>query len=198
MEFSYDNSTNNIRNPHYPPREVTYGPQTTDEMAELWSQLLPRGPAGLELLSRDYQGHNLRVFLPHENMRLRRNPNDPEVHDQLGQLMLYSGDAQKAFAEFDAAVKLNPNYGPAHYHLGLLFEKANRWPQAEMKYGKTIACDSNDFKAYNNLWLVLYRQRKFDQAQADFEQVLRIRPNDLLTLSNLDLVRQARQAAGKK
>ena len=35
MEFSYDNSTNNVRNPHRPPERVQYGLQTTDEMANL-------------------------------------------------------------------------------------------------------------------------------------------------------------------
>lgn len=32
-EFIYDNSSNNFRNPNHPPKRVTWGEQTTDEMA---------------------------------------------------------------------------------------------------------------------------------------------------------------------
>jgi mono/diheme cytochrome c family protein len=35
MEFTYDNSANNPRNPSRPPKRVTWGEQTTDEMAEV-------------------------------------------------------------------------------------------------------------------------------------------------------------------
>ena len=198
MEFSYDNSTHNLRNPSHPPREVIYGPQTTDEMAELWFQLLPRGAEDLEKLSRDYRGHNFKMFLAHENMRLRRNPNDPAVHDGIGQLMFMSGDTQKGFAEFETAVKLNPNFGPAHYHLGLVLQQTDHLPEALMEYGKAIECDKNDFKAHNNLGLILYRQGKLDSAQEHFEQVLRIHPNDSIAVANLELVRQARQNSPKK
>ena len=41
MRYSYDNSTNNVANPNMPPLRVKYGPQSGDEMAELWFQLLP-------------------------------------------------------------------------------------------------------------------------------------------------------------
>jgi len=35
MEFTYDNSINNPRNPNHPPKRVTWGEQTADEMAEI-------------------------------------------------------------------------------------------------------------------------------------------------------------------
>ena len=42
MEYTYDNSADNPHNPHIPPRGVTYGQRTMDEMAELWLQVVPR------------------------------------------------------------------------------------------------------------------------------------------------------------
>jgi hypothetical protein len=41
MEFTYDNSADNIRNPNNPPRRVTFGEQTTEEMAFLFMQMVP-------------------------------------------------------------------------------------------------------------------------------------------------------------
>jgi hypothetical protein len=55
MRYAYDNSTNNVRNPFDPPRRVRYGVETTDEMAELWLQVLPRSQADRARLERAYQ-----------------------------------------------------------------------------------------------------------------------------------------------
>ncbi|HYG77594.1 MAG TPA: EF-hand domain-containing protein [Planctomycetota bacterium] len=41
MEFTYDNSAENIRNPSNPPKRVTWGEQTEDEMAILFLQFVP-------------------------------------------------------------------------------------------------------------------------------------------------------------
>lgn len=40
VEFTYDNSSDNPRNPNHPPKRVTWGEQTTDEMAELHLEVL--------------------------------------------------------------------------------------------------------------------------------------------------------------
>lgn len=41
MEFTYDNSADNPRNPNHPPQRVQYGPATTDEMAGLHIEVVP-------------------------------------------------------------------------------------------------------------------------------------------------------------
>lgn len=41
MEFIYDNSAGNPRNPFSPPRRVVWGPESTDEMAGLHLQVIP-------------------------------------------------------------------------------------------------------------------------------------------------------------
>jgi hypothetical protein len=53
MRYTYDNSTANPRNPSSPPRRVAYGPQSTDEMADLVIQVAPRRPDHLAALERD-------------------------------------------------------------------------------------------------------------------------------------------------
>jgi hypothetical protein len=41
MEFTYDNSDQNPRNPNHPPKRVVWGPGTTDEMAGLHIEVIP-------------------------------------------------------------------------------------------------------------------------------------------------------------
>jgi mono/diheme cytochrome c family protein len=42
MEFTYDNSEANARNPNRPPKRVRWGEQTTDEMCILFVQIVPQ------------------------------------------------------------------------------------------------------------------------------------------------------------
>ena len=42
MRYTYDNSADNPRNPHRPPARVVWGQNTSDEMGDLWLQVIPR------------------------------------------------------------------------------------------------------------------------------------------------------------
>src|SRR5438552_520211 len=53
MHYTYDNSNENIHNPNHPPRRVVFGPQSTDEMGELWLQLLPNNASDLAILQNE-------------------------------------------------------------------------------------------------------------------------------------------------
>ena len=55
MRYDYDNSAENPRKPNQPPRRVQYGPQTSDEMAELWFQVVPSGQRERDVLTRSLQ-----------------------------------------------------------------------------------------------------------------------------------------------
>lgn len=50
MEWIYDNSADNPRNPNHPPKRVTWGEQTTDEMAELHLEVIAERPAEIRQL----------------------------------------------------------------------------------------------------------------------------------------------------
>lgn len=64
MEWTFDNTSGNPRNPFDPPRRVTFGPESTDEMAELAIQVLPVDPSDRERLVTDlaqfYRGADAR------------------------------------------------------------------------------------------------------------------------------------------
>ena len=60
MEFTYDNSAQNPRNPNQPPQRVTWGPATTDEMAGLHIEVVPAQPGDAEELSQALWGKMIR------------------------------------------------------------------------------------------------------------------------------------------
>ena len=60
MEFTYDNSADNPRNPSHPPRRVTWGPSSTDEMAGLHIAVVPVDPDDADDLSAALWGKMIR------------------------------------------------------------------------------------------------------------------------------------------
>ncbi|MBV9503372.1 MAG: ascorbate-dependent monooxygenase [Acidobacteriia bacterium] len=62
MEFTYDNSEANPRNPNHPPRRVIYGPASTDEMAGLHLQVAPARESELEELDQAIWGKMMRML----------------------------------------------------------------------------------------------------------------------------------------
>ena len=60
MEFTYDNSADNPRNPNHPPKRVVYGPASTDEMAGLHLQAAPARESDLDELTQALWGRMMR------------------------------------------------------------------------------------------------------------------------------------------
>jgi len=61
MEFTYDNSAANPRNPSNPPQTVDWGPDATDEMAGLHIQVIPQRMEDLPELGRALWGKIMRT-----------------------------------------------------------------------------------------------------------------------------------------
>jgi hypothetical protein len=64
MEFTYDNSADNPRNPHQPPQRVRYGPGSTDEMAGLHITVVPVQESDAEELGQTLWGKMMRAIGP--------------------------------------------------------------------------------------------------------------------------------------
>jgi hypothetical protein len=60
MEFTYDNSERNVRNPNHPPKRVTWGAGSTDEMAGLHLQVIPKNDADMHELGMAMWGRVMR------------------------------------------------------------------------------------------------------------------------------------------
>jgi hypothetical protein len=57
MRHTYENSAGSRRNPERPPRRVGWGPRSTDEMGDLWLQVLTRTEQDRIELARHFQGN---------------------------------------------------------------------------------------------------------------------------------------------
>lgn len=195
MRFVYDNSTNNARNPHHPPRRVTFGLQTTDEMAELWFQLLAPNRADADRLIRAAQFRTLGDIDALSRFKLRQDPKDAEAISELGKVKLTLGDVTGAEALFRRALEYRPTLDDAHYHLGLVHMHGSRLGEAEAEFLETLRLNPEHYQARGNAGLCCLRQRRFEEAANHFREILRLRPGDAVARENLALAERL-QAGG--
>jgi tetratricopeptide (TPR) repeat protein len=193
MQYTYDNSTNNARNPHQPPRRVTFGLQTSDEMAELWFQLLATTRADFDKLAQAAQARTVVDIEELSRFKLRQNPNDAEAVSELGKVKLTTGDGPGAEALFRRALEIRPDLDDAHYHLGLVLLYTGRIADAEGEFLEAVRLNPEHFQARGNAGLCCLRQRRFEEAATHFREILRTRPGDTVARQNLELAERLRR-----
>src|SRR5215469_16458494 len=120
MRFHYDNSAANPRNPNSPPKRVRGGNQSTDEMAHLWLQVLPRAPGDQRAILQE-------AIM---NRRLEKYPADFSAHFNLGALFLNRKDVPAALAHLRAALRVEPEQPAALNTYGAALESDGRLDEA--------------------------------------------------------------------
>jgi len=198
MVWHYDNSTNNARNPHNPPERVRYGLQSSDEMAELWMQVLPRHTSDAPALARYNQPRLLQYGLDYNNYLLGLNPNEPRAHLELGKAQLFLGHYAEAAASLRQAAALDPSLDEPHYFLGLLFRMQNKFPEAGSEFTRAIALNPRNAKAQGNLGLVQIQQGALDQAVPHLQEALRLNPQDKIAADALAGIAKTRAGGPRK
>ncbi len=168
MRYHYDNSAANPRNPNQPPRRVTGGNQATDEMAHLWLQVLPRGPA------------DRRVELQEAIMqrRLEKYPGDFTAQFNLGALLLSRGDDAGAIRYLRAAVTARPAHPVALNTLGAALVSAGNENEATGFFERALTANPRYTNARYNLANALAVEQLWPQAASEFRQVLADNPDD--------------------
>ncbi len=198
MEYHYDNSTNNVHNQHQPPQRVRYGLQSTDEMAELWFQILCRTTNDLAAISRDYNQRLIRDQIAYLEFLLRDNPRDAIALTELGRMNLIRGQFAKAAKQFHAALDNKPDADEPHYYLGLIYRQQNKLAEARSEFESALRLNPDNFKAHGNLGVVLAELGNLKLAESHFRSALRINPEDALARECLDeLVKRKANSSGK-
>jgi tetratricopeptide (TPR) repeat protein len=198
MEFIYDNSANNPRNPNDPPARVQYGLQTSDEMANLALLFRFRNKNDLNKFISDYQFKGLRGIITFNEYALRKDPNDAHAHTQLAKALIGFGKTVEAEQHLRMAIKFKPNSDDAHYHLGLLFDDAQKPAAAKKEYELAIQFNPEHIEARNNLGLLLMNEGNFAGAEQNFRAALQIAPEEKDIEDNLKLLEKTKRSARQR
>ena len=187
MRYHYDNSAANVRNPHHPPRLVTGGDQSIDEMAHLWLEVLPRdaGDRRLELQE---------AVMRH---RLQKYPNDFLANFDLGVLALARLDVSGAVSRLETAVRIEPNRSDAHDLLGAALARVGRVPEAIDQFQMALRERPDFAGARIDLANALLRAGKSEEALANYRQALAASPNDKAIRAAVESIAQQLEAEGR-
>ena len=198
MQITYDNTTNNVRNPNHPPQRVRFGMQSTDEMGELYFQILPGSSQDYMALIQDYSRYFFGVTLDFYRNRIRLNPNDSEAHKRYGRGLGYQGKTQEGITELMEALRLNPKDGEIHYDLGSIYIRLGNTLDAYREFRAVVDADPGDGEAQGSLGITAAQMGKLEDSRTSFEAALRINPDDPLAKSYLEKVNAAILQRGGK
>lgn len=195
MRYLYDNSSANPRNPNQPPKEVRYGPQSSDEMAELWFQAQVRGTNDLAQLARASNDHKTSVFANYARFRLEQNPHDARARTELGFIQWTQGNSDEAIGTFQTAIKDDPTLDQPHYYLGVIARIRNHLADAQTEFEAAIKLNPKNSKAFGNLAFILMDLGNMAGAEENLRHAVALNPTDALARQALQEVEERK--AGK-
>jgi tetratricopeptide (TPR) repeat protein len=185
MAYVYDNSAANPRNPRHPPARVVWGQNTSDEMGDLWIQVIPRSPADADVLNDDFRRKAHAEDLAAYTKLLRADPDNPLRHDAVAGLYLDGKRYDEAIAEFRESLRLNRDSAPTHYNLAFALSARGRRDDAIAELEEAIRIDPEYAAAHNNLGALLQVGGRTAEALAHFERAAALRPDNVEARANL-------------
>jgi hypothetical protein len=157
-EFVYDNSAKNRRNPDAPPRRVLFGQNSSDEMGDMWFQVVTDTAADRSLLFQDIYPKTVAEDVLGYEMVLRGQPDHAGYrrdlvngYYNLGTLELSRNRYEDAAAAFRSALQLRPEHSPTHNNLGVALKALKQLDEAIQHFERAVALDPTNDSARQNL-----------------------------------------------
>lgn len=188
MRFTYDNSAANPRNPSRPPARVVWGQNTTDEMGDLWIQVVPRNTSDLAALNKDFRRKAHAEDLAAYSKLLESDPDNPLRHDAVGGLQLEAGQVDAAIQHYLASLRLNPSSPSTHYNIGIAYSARGRRDAALAHFEQAVRLDPDYAQAHNNLGALLYVTGRVQEALTHYRRAVALRPDSVEAHTNLGVL----------
>ncbi len=185
MRYVYDNSAANARNPHHPPARVVWGQNTSDEMGDLWLQVVPRQPSDLAVLNQDFRRKAHAEDVAAYTKLLHEDPNNPLRHDAVAALAFEEGRVDDAIEHYRQSLQLNPASPSTHYNLGIAYSARGRRDEALAHFEQALRLDPDYAQAHNNAGVVLYLTGRIAPALEHYQRAIALRPDYLEAHTNL-------------
>ena len=173
MRWTYDNTADNVRNPHRPPRRVRAGDRAEDEMGHLWLQVLPRPEA-------DPAATDPRLLLQEALMqrRLVKSPTDASARYNLGATLLALGRTEDAVRELEEAARRAPRRATVHTTLGSAYQAQGESERALRAYREAVRLDPTYVNAQFDLGQLLVATGHEAEALRPLREAARLEPED--------------------
>ena len=185
MEYTYDNSDGNPRNPERPPARVSWGQRSKDEMGDLWFQLLAATEGDRLQLAQDVTIKMTNEDIVGYETMLKVTPNDAELRDDVALLYLSRGMVNNAVRHFEVSATLKPESAAAHFNLGTALAQAGRFTRAVQSFRDALERRPDYAIAHANLGRVLLALGNAAEALTHLQQAEKLDPKNVPTLLGL-------------
>jgi tetratricopeptide (TPR) repeat protein len=208
MHFIYDNSADNPRNPTIPPKRVTHGTSSLDEMGTLSFEVIPQNEEDLFLLQAAVSRHDLELdpdswfSLNNLGIALERSgdlegaadhfrravalmPSYAKAHHNLGVVLWEQGNADEAIAEYRLALRHNPFFAEAYLNLANALASRGEYRQAVDYYSKALELNEYDSRAHFNMALAMEALGRGEVALNHYREAAELAPDDAEVHNNL-------------
>lgn len=185
MEYTFDNSATNVRNPELPPARVFWGQRSRDEMGDLWFQLLARNDTDRRALNAEITAKMTAEDIVGYETMLKVTPNDAELHDDVALLYLGMGMAANAVRHFEVSAALKPDSAPAQFNLGTALAQAGRFDASVAAFRSALQLRPDYSLAHGNLGRVLLAQGNQAEALKHLQEAVRLDPANPRSLLGL-------------
>lgn len=196
MRYFFDNSTNNPVNPSLPPQPVTYGLNSTDEMAEMWMIFRLKSLDDRMQLNHAVLPKLAAEVITYNRKLLDKDPGNARAWLRVGTALYALGHNDKAIEALRRALQFESQLDEAQYYLGLVAYDSRDLARAQAAFESAVAINRMNYKAHGYLGLVFLQQRDFAKSESSLLEALRIRPDDQVAQSNLQLLRDIK--SGKR
>jgi tetratricopeptide (TPR) repeat protein len=177
MRYTYDNSADNHHNPNHPPARVKLGPKSTDEMAELGLQIMPKSMADAGTIVQSFVERDMLANVALGEARVRESPDVAEYRAFLGGAYVEVGRFADAVPHLEAAIRLDARGAGAHGNLGTVRLAQGYAADAVRHLQRAVALSPRDEDLQFNLGNALNRAGRFDDAAAAYRRALELNPD---------------------
>jgi tetratricopeptide (TPR) repeat protein len=185
MAFTFDNSAANPRNPDHPPARVSWGWRTSDEMGDVWVQVMTRTDADRARLAGDVRRKMAAEDVIGCETLIAREPEYADLRNDAALLYMELGQPERALSHFQVVTRLQPLSSTARYNVGVALEAAGRTADAAAQYEATLQLDPAYSLAHNNLGSLRFAEGRLDEARRHYEAAVASGPDNAEAHNNL-------------
>ena len=188
MRFTFDNSAANPRNRVRPPRRVRSGPRSTDEMAQLWLEVVPRRAEDAAILNADFARRTLLASIEAAELDARLDANVAAAHNMLATRYLQVGRVADAQAQLEEALRLDPRDAEAHSNLGVVLQRQGRLNEGMQHLRTAVKLKPKDDSVRFNLGGGLLVAGQQEAAMREFRTAIALNPENADAHFNLAMI----------
>jgi tetratricopeptide (TPR) repeat protein len=188
MRFTYDNSVANPNNRFHPPQRVRSGPRSTDEMGQLWIEVVPRRAEDAAILDADFTRRAVLANIASAELNVRSDPRSAAARNQLATTYLQARRMADALAQLEEALRLDPRDAEVQSNLGVVLQAQGRIAEGTEHLRSAVRLAPKDDRVHFNLGNGLLAAGQADAALREFETATRLNPDNADAHFNLAMI----------